>query len=570
LGACQNFLTPALDNQYAKSRFYTDPAWAQGLLINAYTSLLTTYEVSDVATDDAVTNDLTGTTYWPWLRLATGEWSALFDPSSVWSASYGALLNMNYFLSIVNQVQWSWQDTIRNRMFRQRYIGEAFAFKGWYYLRLLERYGGIASDGVLRGVPIASGVITSADNYALIRPPYQATVDSINSFLESGRKLLPYLYFDIPNATAATDLAWNRVNGASWNQNLMNGRIALACRARLALMAGSPAFNGGVNYDLVKCDTAAHIVGRMVNNNPGGFAAFPQDANFWNADADITNAEIIWRQDYVANSTRETDNYPPSVFGNGRINPTQNLVDAFPMANGYPINNALSLYNNKKPYVGRDSRLKLNVLVDSTSLRSTIIRTESDYTATNDGLNRLTLYSTRTGYYLWKFLRTDTNLNPASPSTTRHFYTRIRWTEMYLIYAEASNEKYGPDGDYGAGFTARQVIAAIRKRAGITQPDAYLATITTTAAMRDLIRNERRLEMCFESVRFWDIRRWYLPASTINANAMGMNATGTPAVYTNPQIVVEPRIFLLPQMYYGPIPYLDTKKYPGMLQNKGW
>jgi len=139
------------------------------------------------------------------------------------------------------------------------------------------------------------------------------------------------------------------------------------------------------------------------------------------------------------------------------------------------------------------------------------------------------------------------------------------------MYAEATNQKYGPDGDAGFGFTPRQVLAAIRKRAGITQPDAYLASISGTAAMAALIQNEKRLETCFEGVRFWDIRRWMLPAATINATAQGINITGTPANYAGATVVnVEPRIYVFPQMYYGPIPYTETKKYPGFLQNIGW
>src|SRR3546814_17117398 len=58
------------------------------------------------------------------------------------------------------------------------------------------------------------------------------------------------------------------------------------------------------------------------------------------------------------------------------------------------------------------------------------------------------------------------------------------------------------------GYSARDVIAAIRERAGIEQPDIYLNSITDQEIMRKLIRNERRLALCFEGFRFWDLRRW--------------------------------------------------------------
>src|SRR5690606_4553391 len=108
-------------------------------------------------------------------------------------------------------------------------------------------------------------------------------------------------------------------------------------------------------------------------------------------------------------------------------------------------------------------------------------------------------------------LRSDVNLDPAGPAPRRHFYTHMRYTEIFLNYAEAANEAWGPEGDPNAyGFTARSIIAAIRNRAGINQPDQFLAEVTSKEDMRDLIRNERRLELSFEGHRFWDIRRWQL------------------------------------------------------------
>jgi hypothetical protein len=164
-----------------------------------------------------------------------------------------------------------------------------------------------------------------------------------------------------------------------------------------------------------------------------------------------------------------------------------------------------------------------------------------------------------------KWLRTNVNLNPTSTTTARHFYTHIRYIELYLIYTEAANEAWGPDGDGGTGITARQVIGAIRSRAGITQTgmnDAYLNTITSKEAMRELIRNERRLIFCFEGKRFWDLRRWQ---SDLTETAKGVEIDG--GVYKT--IEVEDRVFPA-HAIYGPVPLQEILKYPGLLQNKGW
>ena len=134
---------------------------------------------------------------------------------------------------------------------------------------------------------------------------------------------------------------------------------------------------------------------------------------------------------------------------------------------------------------------------------------------------------------------------------------------MFLIYAEAANEAWGPDGKGTYTFSARDVIGQIRKRAGIAQPDKYLASITTTADMRTLIRNERRLELCFEGFRFWDLRRWKAdltePAKGVNISADNLTFTfGT----------VENRPFTLNQIY-GPLPYQEVLK-SNLSQNAGW
>src|SRR5215213_836300 len=182
---------------------------------------------------------------------------------------------------------------------------------------------------------------------------------------------------------------------------------------------------------------------------------------------------MLWRGTIVNNATIEIANYPPSLFGNGRVNPTQNLVDAFPMANGRPITDPLSGYNPNSPYASRDPRLRNYIVVDGTTMRSTTIRTKSD-NPTNDAVDFLPT-STRTGYYLRKLLNEDVNMNPSGTNTRKHYPVHIRYTELFLIYAEAANEAWGPDGKGTFGFSARDVIDTIRRRAGIAgKPDVYL------------------------------------------------------------------------------------------------
>ncbi len=141
----------------------------------------------------------------------------------------------------------------------------------------------------------------------------------------------------------------------------------------------------------------------------------------------------------------------------------------------------------------------------------------------------------------------------------------MRYTELFLIYAEAANEAWGPDGTGPNAYSARDVIAAIRQRAGIAQPDDYLASITSQEDMRELIRNERRLELCFEGFHFWDLRRW---KSDLTEPARGVNINKPRTAYN--VVEVEARVFDNTYMHYGPVPQTEVVKYSELIQNEGW
>ncbi|HMR83730.1 MAG TPA: RagB/SusD family nutrient uptake outer membrane protein [Niabella sp.] len=557
LSACQEekLLEPARDNQQYLDYVLRTPAFAEGFLMSAYKDLPGDYENSECATDDAVHN-ANGNEL---RRMATGEWSALYSPVSVWNSSYAAIFNINYLLSIVNDVEWSSQDPARNALFIKKNSGEAYALRGYFYLQLLTRHGGKAANGELLGVPLLTTPVKVTDNYKLPRASFREVMDLVYADFDRAMELLPATWND-----NYQDDNYIRVFG-SQNRGRIQGKIVAALKAKAALLDASPAFNNG-NYDTQKAATAAALSGAIIKDL-GGAAALPADGIlFYDNDNDVSNPEIIWRLNPANNNTREKNNYPPSLFGNGRVNPTQNLVDAFPMKNGYPITHPSSGFSESNPYANRDPRLANFIVTNGSIVRAgTAAINTSANSPTNDGLNK-TEFSTRTGFYVKKLLRTTVNLDPTVNSSNTHFYTLLRYTDLYLACAEAANEAWGPKNDpQGLGFTAYDIIAQIRKRAGITQPDNYLATIATKEAMRELIRNERRLELSFEDHRFWDIRRWQLDGA-ITGTVKGVSINGN----TFNIIDVEPRAYRLPDAYYGPIPRAEINKNNFLVQNAGW
>jgi starch-binding outer membrane protein, SusD/RagB family len=564
---CKKNLSPLDDNHRTLEGIYNDPYYAEGILMNAYARLTTNgYSFSEVATDDAVTNDK----FSPLLNMATGSWSAANNPMDQWTNSYTAIIYMNLFLKEVDTVNWSYLNKDVNILFKDRLKGETYGLRGLFMLNLLQAHAGNTTSGELLGVPIITEPLDPNSDFSRPRNTFAQCIQQIYSDLDMAEKYLPLDYSDIAAAqipakyTGMAVADYNRVFG-NFNRERVSARIVKAIRARAALLAASPAFNSQAATD--KWQDAANFSGNVLTLNGGIAGLDPQGALFYtaanvnaiNLASNIDQKEMLWRGSIGTSNNIEQNNFPPTLYGNGRVNPTQNLVDAFPMANGYPITDIASGYVSTNPYNGRDPRLKNYILVNGGSISNKTIFTKSD-APTNDAVNMLPT-STRTGYYLRKLLREDVNANPTSSTVQKHYPVHIRYTEMFLIYAEAANEAWGPEGMGTYGFSARNVIAAIRKRAGITQPDNYLASITNKDDMRKLIHNERRLELSFEGFRFWDLRRW---KDILTEQAKGVIINNN--VYTVQPI--ENRQYS-DYMYYGPIPLSEVLKFQ-LQQNKGW
>ncbi len=579
LVACEDMFEPALENIRTIDAMYKEPSFAQGVLANAY--ILLPYSASpnsDVATDDAVSNDINN----DYLAMATGSWSAESNPTSQWQGRKNAIQYLNIFLSKTDSVVWANDPAIRT-MYNDRLKGEAFGLRALQMYYLLLAHGGWADNGQLMGVPIQTEPEeTTGADYNHPRNTFQECIDQIMSDIDMAIKLLPLDYGDISDSeipqkyqdlgiTNAGD--YNRVNG-NHIKGRITGRIVEAIRAQVALLAGSPAYSEGTDVEWADvanyAATVLDRIGGISGLAPNGGTWYSNTSEIDGLEAGVIPAEIIWRSDYGQNNDLETDNFPPSIYGKGRVNPTQNLVDAFPMLNGYPIDNPASNYDPANPYVDRDPRLQNYIVINESTQgpdNSSIIT--GTYSTNNDGINKEAGFSTRTGYYLRKLLRSDCNPNPEYNTDQRHYTARIRYTELFLIYAEAANEAWGPTGTGPNAYSALDVISAIRTRAGIENTDAYLASVSGDQnAMRDLIRNERRLELCFENHRFWDLRRWKVPLTKMNETATGVIIENSGDLsYT--LVDVEPRVYK-DHMYYGPLPYQEIQKWSNLTQNAGW
>jgi len=545
---CTKMLNADKDNVYSEDDVLQRAKFAEGILLNAYSDLpgLT---LNDVASDDAVSNQMSvANASYNFRRAASGEWSSSFDPFSNWSNYYNAIGYLNLFIGqIVDRTTWSVSNQWQNENFRRRLKGEAYGLRAYYYSQLLQSCSGVgASSGQLLGVPL---VLTTG-----VDPKVRATFDDCVAQVLADVKIavdsLPDLYVAAPAGDPqAADK--NAVYGPNF-KNRMCGRIARMIKARVLLLAASPAYNP--TDDASKWASAADAAADIIDAFGGVAALSSTRLEYYLSDA---NTDHLWRKDGTNSSNWEKNNFPPSFNGSGWTNPSQNLVDAFPCANGYPIDDPASGYSAANPYDNRDPRMAKYIIRNGTVFAGAAINTVD---AGDDGVDMIANRSTRSGYYMMKFMNPQVSVVDGAVVNQRHVVNLMRYTEAYLIYAEAANRAWGPDGKGTHTYSARDVITQLRSTAGITGPDPYPASLTTKETFETLIRNERRLEMCFESSRFWDIRRWN-DLTDMKADVMGTATGGTSS------FVVESRRFADWQIY-GPIPQDEVRK--GLEQNAGW
>jgi len=581
LTSCDDAFDPAVENHKDMSQLKDMPAWATGLLGHAYISNplgsgANDWTWTEVATDDAVSNDVNNS----YRRMAAGTWRADNNPVDRWQYLRASWQYINQCLEVFPTVDWA-ADKVASELYKMRFMGDAYGMRALYMYHLLMTHAGWTADGQLLGIPILTESENINSEFNKPRNTFQECMEQLNADVDKAIELLPENYGDLGSdadvpakyrSLGASVDVYNRVFGVH-AANRMSARVAKAVRAQAALLAASPAYNAGSG---IKWDQAANLMAQVLKDGLGSspIANLDKTGNVWYTDqnglknltAGSNRAEFLWRSNKSEDANIEKDQFPPTLFGNGRVNPSQNLVDAFPMANGLPITDPNSGYDPQNPYANRDPRLELYIIHNGSKFKGATITTAVDGTD-NNAMNKFDGRSTRTGYYLKKFLVEDVNADPNSTTNGYHVKPWIRYTEIFLDYAGAANEAWGPKNGGNNGFSAYDVIKAIRQRAGVGgNDDPYLEKCAASQdLMRELIRNERRLELCFEGFRFWDLRRWKVDLNKLNETVKGMRVENN-----HYQVVdVESRNYA-DYMYYGPIPYSETLKFNALIQNNGW
>ena len=516
--------------------------FAKQMLTDIYSYLPDGYnriggDLLDDASGDAVPSRFTNTVEY----FTNGRLNSQNNPDNCWTNSYRAIRAANDFLAHIDIVPV-------DATTKQYWKAEARFIRAISYFEMLKRFGGVPLIG--------DQVLTATDNLQLPRNTYAECAAYIVNECDAIKPLLrvePVADSDIGRITRCA---------------------AMALKIRVLLYGASPLYNGGglssdpimkaltgyPTYDATRWNKVVTACEDLIALN-----VYSLPTSYTSVFTARKNTEVILAKERAKTFDVESNNSPigfSPATGLGYTSPTQELVDAFPMANGLAITDPTSGYNAAAPYTGRDPRFAATIFYNGTPWLN---RSGGVQTFTG-GLDRPggTAVQTRTGYYMKKFMADFST--QTSFSNQDHNFILFRYAEVLLTYAEALNE-------VGRTSEAYTQLIAIRKRAGITAGTGSLYGLKAAMSqteMRLAIQNERRIEMAFEEQRFWDIRRWKIADQVLNGTLHGVTITKTgTSTYTYAPLNVS-TVSFANRNYTMPLPYTEVVTDLNLLQNEGW
>lgn len=534
MGSC-DYLEYSEASYLKKEDIFSDWNRTQSFLSDIYSSLPAGFTPIGGAMRASATDDAEYVLdYSSVQKFNDGSWSAIQTLDEQWGNMYSAIRAVNLLLEEVKGRtfdEYKWTDSYADEMQQfNNYPHEARFLRAFFYLQLIERYS---------NVPLITTVLTEDEANDVSPASYDDIVSFIVSECDAIIPLLPVTYVGFTSAQETG----RATKGA-----------ARALKARTLLFAASPLHNPSGTAQ--KWVDAAKAAKDIINS-----ATYSLEANYNNFLNNVTSKELILERREGNQNYFEKANFPIGFEGGNTGNcPTQNLVDAYEMkANGLSISDPNSGYNPVDPYAGRDPRLALTILYNTSTFKSKQL--ECWYGGANAAPK---MNATKTGYYLKKYLIEAISLDPSSISSRQHTWVLFRYGEVLLNYAESMNEAYGPENASDLGMTALQAVNLIRTRAKMPAFPAGL----TKDQFRSKLRNERRIEMAFEDQRFWDIRRWKIGDTTRDIYGMEItkNEDGT---FKYTKKLIERRVYE-DRMNLYPIAQSELYKNDKLKQNPGW
>ncbi len=427
------------------------------------------------------------------------------DIATLWRLLYDGIERANILIERIDQIDMDATE-------RAAIKGEAKFLRAFYYFSLVSDFGDIP----LRIVPTPS-------------------VNDVDVPRTSQREVYNFIVREMEEAEGMVKTATQIGFGGRVSKSAVRGLLA---KVNLK-MAGAP-LNDVVRY------AEALKWARKIVFPDGGPIEHGLNPNFrqifTNLAADKYDIrECIWEVECFGNNL--------GIFEGGRFGNTVGLAnndDDMGYSFGF-INTTAKLYNSygatdtRRDWTIAPFRYIYNTINGVPKVRDSTLWTSAE------------IYNRNTG----KYRRSYEVVNPRNKNYTPINFPMLRYSDVLLMLAEAENEVNGPT------IIAKNALKQVRDRANATD-------VSTGASgkdeLRQLIRNERFLELAFEGNRKFDLIRWGIFVSTMNELGNDIQANA-PAAFKYSSIAG--RNITVKNDYF-PIPLRETSLNRAATQNPGW
>ncbi|WPU93142.1 RagB/SusD family nutrient uptake outer membrane protein [Mucilaginibacter sabulilitoris] len=580
MAACKKYLDNVPKDSIAGDVQWSNETTADLFLNDIYHQINNQGDTPDPL--DSYTDDNDGGPYWKSWRWRQGiigpgvedgtpqENDGNASNYEEWNAVYAKIRKCNTFIQEVNAHSANLSQAYRNKR-----IDEVRFLRAFFYSYLWMHVGGLPIITVPQD--------RSTDTHDELFKPRSTFGDTFN-FIDT----------QLDSVVNNNYLA-KKYNAGEADAGRATIGAALALKGWIELYAASPAFNTASavmgsdpnkffsfgNTDVTRYTKAAATNKKFMDELGGTYGLYPDMTTFWK-ESNEYNTEVIFDRQAVANTTGSAFclfGGPVYIQGQyftwGNYDPTQELVDQFRMDNGLPITDPKSGYDPQHPYLHREKRFYDWIVYDGAPYKQNwMTGTDTIFTRINKvhpSLNEIDFGSSdvsNTAYYFKKRLNPD--IRPSGGASDGVNYVYFRYAEVLLNYAEAQNEAGGPSADVYAALDKIRVRSQLP-----TLEAAYGGQTLSQEQMRAVIRNERRVELCWENKRYYDIIRWRIAESVLNVDRHGMKITNTSPADNKgvwkyePVLLNHPHVFT-PKMYLNPIPQPVIDRNPNIKQNPNY
>ncbi|MCL3780688.1 RagB/SusD family nutrient uptake outer membrane protein [Prolixibacteraceae bacterium JC049] len=519
--------------------------------------------------------------------------------NSFWDDMFKAIRDCNIFLDNINKVP----DI--DELEKREWIGEVKFLKAYYHFYLIKLYGPIPL--IKESLPIDATI----DEVRVARQPIDECFNYVISLLDEAAEFLPAEITDPFNELGR-----------------ITKPIALSVKAKVMLFRASPLFNGNNDFEALHNNDGTKLFNTSYDENKWAEAASACKAaieasesigvqlyrfnslqqlsdatvvqmGIRNAVCEKWNSEIIW-----ANSQSWSSKVQQNVSAHVDETNTENttirtelctplrMLNIFYTKNGVPIEedkswnyndrygvrtaeevdfpNIKKGYKTTKIHFDRENRYYANIGFDGGYWYGQGKYNEDDlfYIRTKfkqPNGNR------PTGSFVKKLVHWENvQTAPKGYSINSYPWPVIRLSDLYLMYAEALNESAGPSEE------VKNYIDKVRERAGLKGVDEAWANYSNNPTkpdskegLREIIQQERMIELAYEGKRYFDLRRWKIAPNILNSDVLGFDVHQTTSeMFSDPKVLFTKRF--RQRDYFFPIKDSYIIRNRNLVQNLGW